>query len=403
MTLLLLLAGLAAAQDDSGPWWLGCVEYDPIEGLPSATTRLEAQRTNTQLFGVVETAQTDLFPLIDGGEPEDSRTAFILSMRSVHRAVRQPALARGSCDAMLAPVDLFASSFGFGFRKGMFGAFYATNITGTLQTGNPVARVGGTYLLGTAGIVYAPVAPFVGAGEAMGMRWDWVAGVQVRPGTVTARFGYIGTKGLYTNLDERTTALFLRSAVRGFDLQRLPYLASGIDRLPLPKDLQERIGSTRLFGRSMDWYTAPAPPPDAPEREDVFDVKLWTGHIEQYDIHEGRLDVRVAWTLRPEVLLHEAVVAYHSPYFRRLDVEELQGGDLLYRVQAGVVQMPGSWAYGIAPGIRPMFAVEVGGQANEYSAFTTIAVRYNHADTLDIFPYAVGGVSIHVQTGFAKF
>ena len=411
MTALLLALGLAGtAQAQDGPWWTRCNEYTALEGLPSGAIRDRALADNAQLFGVVETASADLFPLLDAGDDDDTRAAFEIGMRSLYGAEHVPASVQGvDCGPALAPVDIYTSSFGVGVRAGRVGAFYATSVQGGMTTMNPVVRGFGTWLGSSLGMLYAPVAPVVGAGGNDRFRWDWMAGVQARPGTLTARVGWIGSKGLYTNVDERFTRLFLRSAIRPFaDEAReqstavalLPYVKGGVDRLPLPDDVRAAVGSTRLYGRKLAWYTRPAPPP--PEVEDgdpreAVELNMTSGHIEQYDIR-GLFDLRASWTLQPQSQLHEAIFAVHTPFYGTPE-EAGDPGALVARVEVGATQVPAAWYYGVSPGMKPTLAVDAGWGNPHTGSFARVKARMNHADVLDVFPYAVGALSLHLEFG----
>lgn len=417
VTALLLVASSVWAQE--GPWWMRCSTYTELEGLPSNAIRDRALRDNVQLYGVLETAEQDLFPLLGAGDPDDPRAVVEFGMRSLWGAERLPALeVRGSdCGPAHAPVDVYTSSFGLGFRAGPVGLYYATVVQGRMVTVNPAIRAYGTWQGSAFGMLYAPVAPFVGSGGTNTLRWDWLLGAEVHPGSMTARVGYLGSKGIYTNVDERWTALFLKNAIRpvvqevraeAAELQEthtlLPYLAAGVDRLPLPADARAVTGSTRLFGRKLTWYTRPPPPPeevnpDEDPRESV-DIDLWSGHLEQYDI-AGLVDVRAAWTIRPQSQLHELVVAIHTPYWQSPELGDAWEG-MTARLQVGATQVPAAWYYGVKPGMKPTLGLDVGWGTPDLGKFGLLKVRMNHVDVLDLFPYAVGALSIQAEFGLMR-
>jgi len=414
MTGLLLAWALGVASAQDRPWWTRCNEYTELDALPSTSLRDQALEDNAQLYGVVQTTEADLFPLLDSGEPDDTRVAFEIGMRTLWGAEQLPSLSvQGEgCGPAHAPLDVFTSSFGVGARTGPVGWFYATNVQGRMTSMNPLVRGFGSWMGSSLGLLYAPVAPFVGSGGNDQLRWSWMLGAQVRPGTMTARVGWMGRDGLYTNVDERWTSLFLRSTLRPFlveaaesdhpTVSRLPYLASGVDRLPLPDDLREAFGSTRLFGRRITWYTQLPPPVDEQttggDPREAVDLHLTSGHVEQYDI-VGLFDVRGSWTVQPVSQLHELVAAVHTPYYSS---PELGSGDpgLALRLQVGATQVPAAWYYGVSPGMKPTFAVDAGWGNPKTGQFGRLRLRHNHADVLDLFPYAVGAVSMHLEVGF---
>lgn len=408
MIALLLAMTWASAQENEvstdAPWWFSCAEYTALEGLPSNDIRDRAIRDNAQLYGVVETAEMDLFPVIDAGDIDDSRVAFEVGMRSLWTAERVPSFQVNNCSQPAhGSVDVFTSSFGIGFRAGPIGAFYATSISGTMQTTNPLARATLTYFGSGFGMLYAPIAPFVGSGGNDRFRMDWLAGLQAKPGPLTARIGYLGSKGLYTNIDEEFSSVYLRWALQPVAQgTKLPYIISGLDRAPLPKDIREVAGSTRIFGRRLKWYVPvprpEAPPPDEQNRNDT-DINFTSGHIEQYDI-VGLFDVKASWAFEPESVLHEALFSVHTPYYQSIDIADAGDfGALTGRIQVGVTHMPAAWYYGVGESTRPTFALDAGWGNPMAGSFALVRLRYNHADVLDVFPYAINAMSIQFEFG----
>lgn len=273
---------------------------------------------------------------------------------------------------------------------------------------NQTTRFTAPVMLFSVNSAYALAAPFLPAGETGGQRfnlvWDWVGGITLSPGTVDLRAGYVGSQGCYTNVDERTSALFRRSILQAprtpQAIAALPYLAVGVQRLPWPEDLETRIGRTRIFGRQLRWYTLEPRTEPAPDDADTgtgggFDLR--TVHVDQMGLFAGLVDLRFTAAARPSPLVHEALLGIHTRGYDGFEASERTGGAGLW---LGMVQMPAARHYHVAPGPKPTLVVDVGapiGDKYEARGYGHIGLRINHADLLDIHPYAVGAPQLFIE------
>lgn len=199
--------------------------------------------------------------------------------------------------------------------------------------------------------LYAMAAPAIGPqqfGENQTTTFlDWVAGVQVSPYSVDLRVGYLGSRGLYTNLSERRSKLFARAALQA-NWSHLPYLMGGLDELPFSDEIKGRIGRTWVFGRRLEWWTAEQQAEAAASSpEDIRDIALTTGHIEQYWIKD-RFDVKVAWSVQPTITLHQLTGAIRTDGYG----EDPDSGraSAQGRLEAGLVTLPDLTSSGVVAG-----------------------------------------------------
>ena len=380
-----LIVSLAWAQDES---LFGCGNTVPLPGTPSALLMDQSRRTNQETYGVVASVGRTLLPQLENAE--DFGLSFVMEQHVLAKALEVPATTAGCPDGLaLAPVDLFSSNMGLAVKNGWFGAFYAVGLTGTNTSFNPTERLLADVMYPQSVVGCWFAAPALGAGGlASGSaryRLDYVAGLAFAPGPVRASVGYVGSRGLYVDLNEQTTRLFLHGAVQE-GLDRLPFWAAGIARLPFPAEVRETAGDTKLFGRHLTWYLPGATGPGATLAGGG--TAFTTVTAQQTDIR-GIVDARVVAGVQPGTFVRELAVAGHSPGW--WSAEEISLDDLGARVELGTIRVPPLAWYGQDGGQKLML------DASVRAGFVTVSARYNHPDVLDLFPYATDAFEFHLM------
>jgi len=390
---------------DSGAWWLRCRDFTPAEGTASLRRYERAQRTHARLYGVVEAAERTLFPVLGAAADDSVDASYGAGEVQLVTATEQNWILRAhevsgvydDCgEAGLRRSTMMSGFAGAGVAYKGIGLFYGASITTTTLAGSS----GDHYATWAFGpllpILAAPVVPFLGGtstpapigGEDITYRWDWVGGAQVSVEGVDARLGYLGSRGLYTNVGEARTRAFAAAALDDA-LRRLPYLSAGLGALPVGEQVVERIGRTRLFVRRQVWYV------DLDDDDNPVDAglegqtTLWDGNVHQQNIG-GLVDVHgsVGWAPRPSV--RELIVALHPPP----DEQGRIGG----RVMAGMVNLPEDPITGVAPGVRPVFRADIGAAPVPDAEVGSIhfAVHTNDPTLLRAFPEVRGAWSFYL-------
>ncbi|MFT5680956.1 MAG: hypothetical protein ACI8RZ_001862 [Myxococcota bacterium] len=376
--------------------------------LPSRQWARDMSDSNAELYGVMSASERLLMPYLfyeDGDKHTKKTAALFLESNFIASGVDLPG---SSCTEWeVGEVDISAMSMGFGFSRPWFGLFYASSITGTTMIADPMDRV-----IADTSVVYNAyymfVAPFVGARQfdtrSSRFNLDWVAGASVSPATLNISVGYLGSQGIFHNINEDTTRLFVQFAAQEA-YQRLPWWAIGLYDVPWPEEWKDRIGRTKVFGRSVEWYAVPvASDAETTETTDTGEEEADTEaakpppfstlHLHQTFLDE-RLAVRLAVQRKPSWGFHEAVATV-SPV-------ELEYG-FLY-AEAGLVSLPPVYHYGITGDVR--WVVNIGATATPQSygrtdGEFTFAIRRNHTDTLTTFPYAADAWQVYVGFGFGE-
>jgi hypothetical protein len=409
MIALALALPLALAQSDPN-WFEGLFfgiqcSVDPYEGTPSGAMVARALETNAAPYGVTQLANDLLLPTVGrlAGEEGGKATVAAIRVDNLFSVAQVPTAVGGGCGRnplAYAPVDLMTNRLGLAHQGRVAGVFYAVSVNGYGVHPLQVTRFTAPYMLFAVNSAYALGAPLLPAGTTPGERftltWDWVGGVVLSPASLDLRLGYVGSTGLYTNLDEHRSSVFLRSVLRAAREGQgsLPFFTAGLQQLPLPESTREQIGRTALFARKLRWANLPstAPAEQADPASEGFD--LWTAHVEQVGLAEGRFDLHFTAAARPAPLLHEAAAGWHSPGYDPARPQATEGG---FGLWAGVVTLPAARHYGVAPGLKPTVVFDVGGRLDDEGSFFHGGLKVNAPETLDVHPYAVNAVSVFLE------
>jgi len=434
MSLALLLSGwisAAAAQESEGLLFeqaffgVRC-GISPLPGTPSLTLIREAQQTNAATYGALEFAESTLIPAARraaGEEWDGEATVFALRVDNLFGVAHVPSLivpgkVASDCDPsgwVSAPADLMSNRLGFARQWRYGGLFYAVSVNGYGIHANQDTRIGAPYMLFAVNSMYAFAAPFLPAetrtGQQFTLTWDWVAGARFTPGSLDLRAGYLGSEGFSADIAERNTGLFAGAAAlpngeTDLSSKTLPWLLAGIERVPLPTDLTDRIGATGLLLRRVRWVapiaqtltsttdtTGTTDTTAASTDDPIPSVDFYSAQIEQRGLWDDHVDIRVIGGAAPEPFLHEASITYRSDDYDTLPDSHRDAG---WAATVGVITMPEAAWYGIEPGLKPLVSVAFRGENDDGSKIGG-GLRLNDSATLAVHPYAVNAVSVFID------
>ncbi len=435
---LALLLALLPAPARAGNWFeelfygMSC-EIEALGGTPGRAIVDQAVATTATLHDAVAAVEDIGFPEARRVQEEDGKaTVFLVRADNLFNAAHLPArvtdttLTGTGCQGPYrwAPVDIMANRLAVVHRgRKALGWYYAVSVHGYGVHASTTTRFSAPWMLFGVNTAYAFLAPFLPAGETLGdrfsLRWDWVGGLSWTQKGLDARLGYVGSRGLYANLDEQKTALFLRGVLRRNtrldEVMEVPLARAGLARLPWPEDWEEKIGRTRLFGQTLRWYaleegtgggtgtgtgTTFTETTDAAPAEDerVRAIDLRTIHLDQMGLLGGVLDLRLAGMVQPQVLLHEASVGLHSRGYQGFDRENRTYGAGIW---AGMTRLPAASWYGVAPGPKLMVmasgTARVGNPYDDLQGYVVLHAAMNAAEVLDVHPYAVNAPQVFLE------
>ncbi len=380
--------------------------YGGIEAIPgtvSYNTVLRASDTNAVVFGASSIAEQVVFPALRN----DGDWVFRLVSNTIYGGLTVPVdfmNDQGSVGVGTHPVDFSAVSLCGGYRFGDLGIFYASSMTGTVLAPNTGGRaINGTIWaldLAAASVGGTKVEEFSDTTDINGgnTQADFIVGAQYDFGVVQARAGYVGTTGLFTNLSQSDLRLFFTSVVEA-ELGNVPYLRTGIDRLPLDELGMEGAMSS-LFARKVRLVApfdlrANATQDEIAKLRDASSYDRWTGHLQQLSIAE-HIDVLAAADFRSGVSLHELRAGWHSTGFHRVvptDPDDEVQPEEGWGIHAGYIHLPDMYYYGLQGGAKLSFSAEARAPAGR------IRISRNDPDLLAVFPFAYDAWTLSWEFG----
>lgn len=406
---------LADAQCEVKEWYPGTVYYD--------TARL-ARETNAVVFGAARSVDRNVTPRLKRlGESDDFVTVGYYGYSQILSATHAPAYVTG-CGTdgfVFVPYDLYAYSFGLGFRYEDFSAFYSASAAGgafVLGAGDRLFYGMGTWL---SGFAYGLAAPAFGAQdfavkrpmeettdpvaeEFNRIQLDYIAGAQYEHEYFRIRAGYVGSSGAYGHAAITGLRLFATSVLTN-EFKDLSYLTAGLSSLhAFSEDLYEQVGRTALFVRKLQYESPRLSQPATWEAigPGTHAVNLWTTHLEQTDIADY-FDVQLAAALKPSTSLHIARAGVHTKnhHFEELLADD---PDLVENIEEGIPSA--GLTLGLVNVPRMPYYAEAGGTvfsatADLRATFTEYLLRlryqYNDPDVLAMFPFAVGASALSLD------
>jgi hypothetical protein len=380
--------------------------YGGIEAIRdnvAFNTVLRASDTNASVFGAANMAEQVVFPALR----KDEDFVFRFVSNTIYGGLTVPVdylNSQGNVAVGMHPVDFSAVSLCAGYRLGDLGLFYASSMTGTVLAPNIGGRaVNGTFWafdLAMASVGGAKVEELSDESDINGgnTQADFIVGAQYDLGFVQARAGYVGTTGLFTNVSQSDLRLFFTSVFEA-EMGNVPYLRTGIDRLPLDElDLEGAMAS--LFVRKVR-MVAPFEPQanaaqDLASLRDAASFDRWTGHLQQLSIAK-HIDVLAAADFRSGVSLHELRAGWHTEGFHRLvptdpddDVQPEEG----WGIHAGYIHVPDMYYYGLQGGAKLSLTAEARAPVGR------IKISRNDPELLAVFPFAYDAWSFSWELGF---
>jgi hypothetical protein len=324
--------------------------YVPVQGSAGEAVTQQALQGFSRLYGATGAAEREVLPTLRLGKPDDF--VFLAHMRwtSVFGAARYLLVPEQAGNSDCAPLmrsdyDLHAGTFGMAFRKGPVSVFYLTSTIVGTQGG--LGRVAMPMFAWIPPGYYWFAAPFIGPWEyenrGLSISGDFIAGAQVGVLDTNLALGYIGTKGLYTNLSQEKIRLFATAALAR-EFRELAYLKGGLDRL---KTIQE--GLTSVYARKVVFSPPPIPTADGFELPDVDGTPLWTAHLEHANIAK-LVSVKSALAVSPGVFLHDLRASVHTDEFYSdpVHTETSHREDGAAAFTLGTVRIPENQAVGQA-------------------------------------------------------
>lgn len=424
MSRILAGVGLALALTaSSGQAAADCL-LRPIEGTVGFRVAQQSQRTNAQAFGAVQLAEEALFSSdetdLDGDGKPDRTEPFqgdygvALRLNTVFNVARVPTIYSGKCfddlttgqrrDYGMHSVDLYATAVAYRFRIPQLrrvSLFYAGSITGSTM-GVPDSDAGSwfdavtrtryntTYLYGFSALplsFLAPLAPLINKDDApTQLAGDFIAGFEADLPTIgAARFGYAYSRGLFTNITVDRIRLLLEGLITQ-EFSSLALLKGGFQRFTT----LDGVGRTSLYGRHMQLATPRTDDVKAASRGLFSELGLTTAHFEQTDIGKY-FDIRLAYAFQPTPFIHEARVGLHGSNTLGKDYSAFD----LFRVSAGIVQLPSLPFYGVEGGRAFSFELSMVLQTEDGSF--QMGVQRNAPDLLVVFPYAYDATNFFIR------
>ena len=295
-----------------------------IKGTMSDQLLGAALRRNAQIYGAANAVQTKLLPALN----DEKRDAIILydgtvtwgAMRVPFCPEKEPAGGYNLDEKpRMTKVDLSTVTMGVAGKYKDFVFYYAGSAS--MHSAAPeknLMRVGLPFLT-VGAFTYLPVGFFKReiVYDNISIIWDYIAGVQWHGPYGELALGYLGSKGLFTNLSERHIRAFAGAVLNDFaDGTGLPYLAGGFQSLDwlIPKNITDTIGNTALSGRRLVYPSAPPPAvssADAPSSIKQV-MPFVTSYLEQTGIGD-LVDVTLAAQYQPKFEPYEMTLAVHTP------------------------------------------------------------------------------------------
>jgi len=424
MTVLILIAGLAVAQEDlaeqiapNDPSGCGLTGgMNPIGGTSGLFNARDALSVNAETYSAAAFAERNLFEDLARGKNDNRNKAFSASVEMnttynaaripvyVPTAVSDPEECPANLEIALGQLDLASQNVGFAYRSGDFGVFYSSSLTyGGIAGANNFFR--GLFwslavpMYTTVAAVFAPALGGYRAQSGAGsLQVDWIGGF-VYDGPIKIRGGYAGSTGLYLNAKEPYTAAFVSTTVRPTD-NPLDNIKVGIRRFDLRRFGAEKagdaVGMTSGYYRELPFGLQQVVTGLADQNR-PFVSRLKTGHVAQEDIG-GVLDLRLAYAFAPTAVLNEALIGVHNPGFvKRPDtgVDEPAAGA---SVAAGVVTLPTDYGLGVEGGRYTSVRVQGGGSgfSEDLPLGFLMDFKYNDAETLALYPFSRNAFSYSI-------
>lgn len=392
-----------AVDNDNGDW-RDCQNHSSIAGTAGFENARAANTTNALAYGATGYMGEVVLPKLkqgreaakeagDGGWHGGGGYRYRTTLQAA--VVPTYEVSSGCPDRLRIserPLDLGSVNLGLAASNGTIGVFYSSSVVyGYTPSFDPRER----FLFGMTGLVYAGMgavlAPLAGGDQVFGegasaVQTDFVVGGLIDTAGLHGRLGWVGSRGVYADL-EADIPVFFSATIDEPSLSNL--LSGGLRRL------DSKLGSTSIYAKNQPFRPIPqlAAGNGAQVGDSTGGLNFATGHFAQENLNGGTFDVRVAYAVAPQPLLHEAQIAVHS---RPGTLEDAATGGVDFLLRGGVVQLPDLWYYGVEGGYRPTFRAEVGIVVGDDAAAGSIRylVMMNDPEQLLLFPYAYNALTM---------
>lgn len=406
----------ASAECTANHLYPGTVYYDNV---------LTAQSQNATVFGASRTLDREVMPhLRKQTDKDDFAFSIFYGWSTTQNAARVPARMSGCGNDGLGwlPYDLHSYNMAFAFRFDKLSVFYSAAGTGGAFVADSGDRLWAGGLSWVGSFFYSYLAPLVGSNTvsmtgpnhaAAGgkkynqLRMDYTVGLEYDFARLNVRAGYLGSKGIYTNLDAPDLRLYA-TTVFNESFSNFAYLSAGFYSLrSLAKDLQDKAGMTSIYGRKVQSLGVSRTDLTADVIEPAIKTfDFWTGHLDHKDIRK-MVDLGVAAGVYPKPGFHEGRIVLHTANYnweaRLMDRSwrgDHQATDFSGGIQVGMVNLPSLPYYAREGGQVVSLSAE--GRVFVNAAVFRILARYNDPDLLAVFPYAKGAWQFGIHLNVVK-
>lgn len=375
-----------------------------IKGTVSDQLMGAALRRNAQIYGAANAVQTKLLPMLANLEKGG---AAMYDGTVTWGALRVPFCPPPNADVYdlsqkprMTKVDMSTVTMGLAYKHQSVVFYLAGSASMHSAAGGKEAMRAALPMLTVGAFTYLPVGFFKReiVYDDLSIIWDYIAGVQMHAPVGEIAFGYLGSKGMFTNVSERHIKAFVGAVLNDFtNGAGLPYLAGGIQSFDwaVPKDVVDKIGSTGLSARRLVYPSAPPPQLAASDVKDAEKqvIPFVTAYFEQTGIGKV-LDITLAAQHQSKFEPYEMTVAFHNPGYGKRPEKSDTRDDFKsgVRLTAGTVKLPNLWFYGVEGGYKVRAALEATIQAE--GQYITFGLGVNSPSILAAFPYAYNAVQL---------
>jgi hypothetical protein len=343
------------------------------------------------------------------GDNDDWGGRFVVELNTTYGATKLPVFQPDAvnpsdvCSAANRVVsrglDMQAGNFGLTVGKGRWSFLLSTSLTSAATaSSDQFSRVLMNTVIAPPYVVgFSATAPLwdvvvPGPLDFGGVKLDWLAGARADLGPAQLSAAWLGSRGGYAQLSERTLGAYVFAAK---SIGQPVIWQTGMDRFdPEALGLDAAIGLTSL---RYEVIPTAVGLPSAPDGGGLSEAaakasRLRVGGLSQQNLARV-LDLAGRYRLAPDPAISELALGLHTPDYHRgrsadEDDEDAGKGAL---ASGGMVSTPAAYAQGLAPATLPSARVELSGHNEDDTG--RLAVIYNDPEQLQLYPFARGALS----------
>lgn len=425
--LLLLLGGPAHAQySEFTPEGANCGDPNPIQGTAGVRNATEAIQTNANTYSAANFANRQLNSLdADSyweigddwrlGVATDINVTYGAADMVVYhpRHLQYPDECEDAWRVATKGLDLQAANTGLVFRKGAFGAFYATSFTWAAPAyGDQFTRVLMTSMVAPAYVLSASLlagpldlvtkGPLESTNEFSSVRLEWMAGATLERDRVHASAAYLSSGGGYFQASEELFGAYAFGTLQAPQdgVAETPLLSRSVFQVGLDRlDPDAAFGSlSRLGLLSMAYKKLPQQLTSGLRGPAPALQQLRVGKASLQNL-SGVFDVNGRYRIEPSASLSELTVGVHTADFHAPRTGRDADSDFLALVQGGMVNTPAAWSEGSGAAQLWTLRGAIGGQYQDADIYFSIYL--NDPDQLELYPFARNAVSYQIWVASA--